>query len=113
MLFFDEQHSARVPLRIDRFVERAGIDLVRVDGVPLARVRDALVTLERTGVGYFPNSVFVHVDVRDERHAWVDFGTGSTRATPDSAPPAPTWEDLDALRRETEAALAGIDVPAP
>lgn len=85
---------------------------LRVDGIPLARVRDALVTLERTGVGYFPNSVFVHVDVRDERHAWVDFGTGSTGA-PSNAPPPPTWEDLDALRRETEAALAGIDVPAP
>lgn len=81
---------------------------LRVDGVPLQRVRDALVTLEGTGVGYYPNSVFVHLDVRDERHAWVDFSGGTARETP-----APSWEDLDALRRETEAALAGIAVPTP
>jgi uncharacterized protein YcbK (DUF882 family) len=36
---------------------------VRVPGQPLARVRDAALALRRGGVGYYPASGFVHVDV--------------------------------------------------
>ena len=45
---------------------------LRVLGVSNERVRDFLRTLEETGVGYYPNSTFVHVDVRDDKGYWVD-----------------------------------------
>ena len=36
---------------------------IRVPGAPTARVRDAALALHRGGVGYYPASDFVHVDV--------------------------------------------------
>ena len=45
----------------------------RVVGVPNEVVRDYCRTLRNVGVGYYPNSVFVHLDVRNEPAYWVDF----------------------------------------
>ena len=36
---------------------------IRISGVPLPRLRDAALALGRGGVGYYPDSDFVHVDV--------------------------------------------------
>lgn len=36
---------------------------IRVPGVELAHLRDAALSLQRGGVGYYPGSDFVHVDV--------------------------------------------------
>lgn len=36
---------------------------IRISGVPLPRLRDAALALGRGGVGYYPESDFVHVDV--------------------------------------------------
>jgi uncharacterized protein YcbK (DUF882 family) len=36
---------------------------IRMPGVPTARLRDLALTLHRGGVGYYPESRFVHVDV--------------------------------------------------
>jgi uncharacterized protein YcbK (DUF882 family) len=36
---------------------------VRLPGVPLADLRDAAWSLQRGGVGYYPGSQFVHVDI--------------------------------------------------
>ena len=44
---------------------------VRVPGVPLERLRDAAIGLKAGGVGYYPKSDFVHVDVGRVR-TWVD-----------------------------------------
>jgi hypothetical protein len=44
----------------------------RVEGVSNERLRDFLRSLEETGVGYYPNSSFVHVDVREDKGYWVD-----------------------------------------
>lgn len=43
-----------------------------IDGVPNWALRDYLRTLDHTGVGYYPNSSFVHVDVRARGAYWVD-----------------------------------------
>jgi LysM repeat protein len=43
-----------------------------IPGVPNAVVRDYLLTLPKVGVGYYPNSSFVHLDVRDRSAFWVD-----------------------------------------
>jgi uncharacterized protein YcbK (DUF882 family) len=36
---------------------------IRIPGVPTARLRDAALALHRGGVGYYPQSQFVHVDL--------------------------------------------------
>jgi uncharacterized protein YcbK (DUF882 family) len=36
---------------------------IRIPGVPTARLRDAALSLHRGGVGYYPQSGFVHVDL--------------------------------------------------
>jgi uncharacterized protein YcbK (DUF882 family) len=41
---------------------------IRIPGVPTARLRDAALALHRGGVGYYPESGFVHVDVGRVRH---------------------------------------------
>lgn len=43
-----------------------------IPGIPNAVVRDYLRTLNRVGVGYYPNSTHVHMDVREESAYWVD-----------------------------------------
>lgn len=45
----------------------------RVVGVPNSAVRDFCRTLHNTGCGYYPNSVFIHMDVRDQSDYWVDY----------------------------------------
>jgi len=43
-------------------IEAKAID-IRIPGVPTAEVRDAALSLQRGGVGYYEKSDFVHVDV--------------------------------------------------
>lgn len=43
-----------------------------IPGVPNEVVRDFCRTLRNVGVGYYPNSSFVHMDVRTEKAFWVD-----------------------------------------
>ncbi len=45
----------------------------RVTGVPNEVVRDFCRTLRNTGCGYYPNSVFVHMDTRASSAYWVDY----------------------------------------
>ena len=45
----------------------------RVEGVPNEVVRDFCRTLHNTGVGYYPNSVFVHMDSRTSPAYWIDY----------------------------------------
>ncbi|TPV93698.1 MAG: DUF882 domain-containing protein, partial [Myxococcales bacterium FL481] len=49
------------------------IDL-RVRGVPNRVLRDAVRrSFTGVGVGYYPNSSFVHIDVRDRDAEWIDY----------------------------------------
>ena len=43
-----------------------------IDGIPNHALKEYLMTLPNVGVGYYPNSSFVHVDVRDVKTHWVD-----------------------------------------
>jgi LysM repeat protein len=44
-----------------------------IPGVPNAVLRQYLLLLEDVGVGYYPNSSFVHLDVRSCPIQWVDY----------------------------------------
>jgi uncharacterized protein YcbK (DUF882 family) len=55
-------------------VQAKAID-IRVPGVQTRRLRDAALSLGAGGVGYYPNSQFVHVDVGPVRQ-WAFFGSG-------------------------------------
>jgi len=46
---------------------------IRVEGVPNEVLRDYCLTLSKVGVGYYPRSSFVHVDVRSKPVYWVDW----------------------------------------
>jgi hypothetical protein len=46
---------------------------IHIDGVPNTELRDYVRTFERVGVGYYPRSTFVHVDVRERSTYWVDW----------------------------------------
>ncbi|MBX3206346.1 MAG: DUF882 domain-containing protein [Labilithrix sp.] len=45
----------------------------RVVGVPNEVVRDFCRTLKNVGCGYYPNSTFVHMDVRETSAFWIDY----------------------------------------
>jgi uncharacterized protein YcbK (DUF882 family) len=45
----------------------------RIRGVNNELVRDFCRTLRSAGCGYYPNSTFVHLDVRDTKAYWVDY----------------------------------------
>lgn len=44
----------------------------RIRGVPNTELRDFCKTFDHVGVGYYPNSLFVHLDVRRESATWTD-----------------------------------------
>ncbi|MEZ5785046.1 MAG: DUF882 domain-containing protein [Xanthobacteraceae bacterium] len=106
------------------------IDL-HIPGVPLAKQREAAMRLQRGGVGYYPSSTFIHVDVGRIRH-WPRmtyaqlskvFPDGRTVHIPSNGKPLPNYKlaladvarggrspsqmSLDAAR------TAGVDVTAP
>ena len=56
----------------------AAIDF-RVDGVGNRVLREFCRTLENTGCGFYPRSVFVHMDVRERSTVWVDWSRPGQR----------------------------------
>jgi uncharacterized protein YcbK (DUF882 family) len=47
---------------------------IRIPGMTPLMVRDLAESMGVGGVGYYPVSGFVHVDVREERSRWIDYG---------------------------------------
>src|SRR5262245_26538594 len=71
----------------------------RVEGVTTGDLRDYLrKTFDKVGVGYYPNSTFVHLDVRKDRSAfWIDYSGPGERANYSENPN----EDLKSGRADT------------
>jgi uncharacterized protein YcbK (DUF882 family) len=73
----------------------------RIEGVPNTDLRDFERTLAKVGVGYYPNSEFVHLDVdplRNKRSAfWIDYSRPGERAKYSKNPEG----DLQAEKSET------------
>ncbi len=80
-------------------------------GVPNKVLRDYLRTLDSVGVGYYPNSTFVHLDVRDRNTYWVDYaGPGEPpRLTPTTVIPKDPSASADL---QTEIALPASETTA-
>jgi LysM repeat protein len=81
-----------------------------VIGVPNAVVCEYLRELEDVGVGYYPNSSFVHLDVRDHSAYWVDYaGPGEPpRSTPNAPSLPPSERPVRSADRKLLAELAGV-----
>ena len=48
---------------------------IRIPGMTPMMVRDLAESMGVRGIGYYPVSGFVHVDVRDQNSRWTDYGT--------------------------------------
>jgi uncharacterized protein YcbK (DUF882 family)/LysM repeat protein len=80
----------------------AALDFV-VEGVPNEAVRDFCRTLSNVGVGYYPNSSFVHLDARNVSTTWVDYSGPGERPRYAGA----DGQDPDSHAEESP----GIDLP--
>ena len=67
---------------------------IRIEGVPNEVLRDYCLTLSKVGVGYYPRSSFIHVDIRSEAVYWVDWSRPGE--PPLYLPPGETPEQYDA-----------------
>jgi uncharacterized protein YcbK (DUF882 family) len=47
---------------------------IRIPGMTPLMVRDLAMSMGVRGIGYYPVSGFVHVDVRDQFTTWIDYG---------------------------------------
>jgi hypothetical protein len=80
---------------------------VHVEGVTREKLRDFLRTLDQTGVGYYPNGYFVHVDVRDDRGYWIDRSGPGEAADYGPWPPRP--QEIEKARKNVlDSALAEL-----
>jgi hypothetical protein len=89
---------------------------VIVEGVPRRQVSEFARGLAETGVGYYPNSTFTHIDVRRRAAYWVDLsGPGERPRYVRTVPPEPP-QDAQARPAPDEpppATVASqVDVPA-
>jgi LysM repeat protein len=111
-----------------RHKQSAAVDFY-VAGVPNAVVRQYLLLFDEVGVGYYPNSSFLHLDVRDSAMQWVDYaGPGEAPRLRPSSPrfaktprfgQTPSVSDLDEIAEGVVAAMenapsaaAAPEVPA-
>ncbi len=83
-----------------------------LDGVPNDVLRDYLHTLSRVGVGFYPNSTFVHLDVRSVTTHWVD-ESGPGEAPRYSSVVAPEARTATASRPPPARPHPPRAVPAP
>jgi len=82
----------------------------RVVGVPNEVLRDYCRTLRNVGVGYYPNSTFVHLDARPGPAYWVDYSKPGEPPRYDK-PNADADEGTSDVSDEVKA--AGPPQPAP
>jgi hypothetical protein len=81
----------------------------RIPGVPNEVLRDFCRTLKNVGVGYYPNSTFVHLDVRSLPAFWIDY----SRAGEPPRYDAPNAEPDEGTSDVTEAPRAADPSASP
>ncbi|MDF3065598.1 MAG: hypothetical protein K0R38_1199 [Polyangiaceae bacterium] len=81
-----------------------------IAGVPNTVVRDYVRRFRNCGVGYYPNSSFVHLDVRDSAAYWVDYaGPGEAPRSKARAEPREKVAEADSSGPIEEAGGADVD----
>ena len=75
---------------------------LRVRGVENLELYNYLTTFPKVGVGYYPNSTFVHLDVRDRKYLWTDV---SAPGEPARYVRAGEQGSAEQIAHETEAGL--------
>ncbi len=64
--------------RVSKHNQGRAVDF-RVKGISKTELYDFIKELPKVGAGYYPNSVFVHLDVRDKTTVWTDYsGVGES-----------------------------------
>ncbi|HEY4117177.1 MAG TPA: DUF882 domain-containing protein [Byssovorax sp.] len=64
-----------------------------IEGVPNAMLRDYCRTLPNAGVGFYPNSTFVHLDTRATKTFWIDYSRPGERPKYDGPNPHPDADE--------------------
>ena len=87
----------------------------RVEGVKTQDLRDYLRrNFEKVGVGYYPNSSFVHLDVRKDRSAfWIDYSGPGERAIYSAAPDQDLKDGRADAYHPTKIDSSWADAPPP
>ncbi len=83
-----------------RHKQSAAVDF-SIPGIPNSVVRQYLLLFDNAGVGYYPNSSFVHLDVRGCAMQWVDYaGPGEApRLRPETMRVAGTAKGHNGVRK--------------
>jgi uncharacterized protein YcbK (DUF882 family) len=79
-----------------------------IEGIPTTTVRDFCRTFGDAGVGFYPNSTFVHLDVRTGKSYWIDY------SRPGEAPhyDSPSSQGAaDEAARDVEPHPGAVDTP--
>jgi hypothetical protein len=86
---------------------------LRVSGITREQLVTFLRGVEDTGVGYYPNSYFVHMDVRDAKAYWVDRSGPGEPADygPWPLEKQPMERERDHVVKGALAALTALDEP--
>jgi uncharacterized protein YcbK (DUF882 family) len=86
-----------------RHVAAQAIDF-RIPGVALSVLRDYCARLENVGVGYYPHSNFVHLDVRRRNARWTDLSGPGEPARIERAHPVAVERSPDGVTRASQPA---------
>lgn len=73
----------------------------RVEGVSNKSLSTFVRTFENVGVGYYPNSVFIHMDTREKSAFWIDYSGPNEKAI--YARKGMSKEDIDEIRTRRQA----------
>jgi uncharacterized protein YcbK (DUF882 family) len=84
---------------------------IRIPGMTPLMVRDLAFAMGVKGIGYYPVSEFVHVDVRDEQQYWIDYG--QNRQDGERSEHDPTHGETDPAPVAQGADAPELAAPAP
>lgn len=84
---------------------------IRIPGMTPLMARDLAESMGVKGLGYYPVSGFIHVDVRDERMRWIDYG--ENRRDADGAEHGPRRDSTSEEAEPAEEAAVDLETMDP
>ncbi len=85
---------------------------IRIPGMTPLMVRDLAFAMGIKGIGYYPVSEFVHVDVRDNQQYWIDYGANRMDGERAEHDPSHGETEPGTEMGEPEAAVVPAAAPA-